>query len=295
MILGFTAIRQTASNRYAWGQAFCFALACAFPFLIASPAAAEVIPKAGASDHRIKWAEYNADDVVFISARFGYATEIRLGDGETPISVVAGDSSALKVSTVTNHIFLKPKVSDARTTNLAIVSSRGRVYNFLVNVVPPDAAKGKEKDDLYFSIAFRYADEAKALSALQSDKDKVKAALTKPVRQIKNPNYFACGDSAVTPDVAFDDGRFTYMRFSGNRKMPAISVANDDGTEQMVNATAEQNSPDTVVVYQLAKRFIFRLDNQVGCLVNKGYDPRGIDTPTGTVSPDVQRAVKGAD
>lgn len=270
-------------------------IALSFTLLLALAPAfcvhAEVTPNPGSTDGRLKWVNYNPDDVVKVVARFGYATEIRFDTGENVTQVIIGDSSTVKTAPVGNRLFLKPKLAEESTTNVTVLTDKGRDYNFALTVLPPGS---KSKDGLYFSVAFHYPGEKKSLAASAVAAAKLKNDLAHPIRRIKNTDYFACGDSSITPDQAFDDGRFTYLRFAGARQIPAIYAVAEDGSEQIVNSSADVDSPDTVVVQRLAKRMVFRLGGKVGCLVNKDYTPRGIDTFNGTVAPSVERVVKGA-
>jgi type IV secretion system protein VirB9 len=255
-------------------------------------ARSEAIPQAGPSDKRIKVVNYNPHDVVLVVGRFGYATDIQLNDDEKITQVALGDSSAWSVSPVGQHLFLKPRLDDART-NMIVLTDKNRTYNFILRTA---AANGKgvgAGDDQFFTIDFRYpAEQAKQVASTR-DAEALKEKLAHPVRQIRNVQYFGCGDPSVTPDQAFDDGRFTFLRFSGNRKMPAVFSVDDTGSESIVNSHVEQDSPDTIVVHQLAKKLVFRLGKAVGCVVNKAYDPKGVNNFNGTVSKDVERVSKG--
>lgn len=251
----------------------------------------EVTPTAASTDQRIRWVNYNPNDVVSVVTRFGFSTELRFAPDEIVSTVVVGDSSAVKAAVAGNHLFLKSQVPDERTTNVSVLTSKGREYDFVVKLLPVSASP---KLGTYFTVALRYPDDQKAASKKVNDAEKLKQELAHPVRHIRNIDYFACGDTAVTPDQAFDDGRFTYLRFAGSRPTPAIYAVQDDGSEEIVQSHAETDSPDTIVVYQLTKKMVFRLGTRVGCLVNKNYNPKGVDTFNGTVSPDVKRVVKDA-
>jgi type IV secretion system protein VirB9 len=47
------------------------------------------------------------------------------------------------------------------------------------------------------------------------------------------------------------------------------------------------------VVQRTARKFTLRVGDAVVGVFNEAFDPTGIDTPTATVSPDVQRDIKG--
>ncbi len=47
------------------------------------------------------------------------------------------------------------------------------------------------------------------------------------------------GSQDIVPTLVFDDGRFTYLRFPGNREVPAVFHVLGDGSETLVNARME--------------------------------------------------------
>jgi type IV secretion system protein VirB9 len=91
------------------------------------------------------------------------------------------------------------------------------------------------------------------------------------------------------PSEVYDDGRFTYLRFPNAQEIPAIFIINADGTESLVNG---EMSHDEYVVQTTARKLVLRRGKSVACVQNRGYNPRGVATPTDTVSPDVQRTLR---
>lgn len=251
-----------------------------------APAIAEETPTPGELDPRIRFVDFAADDVVRIVGHFGFLTDITLAPDETVTSLVLGDTLAWEVAPATNHVFVKPREVEART-NMTVLTNKGRTYTFTLATAPKGAGKPKT-EDLYFRVVFQYPKEQAALAAAADTSTAAAAQLAEAQREIRNIEYFACGDATVTPNQAFDDGRFTYMRYVGNRPLPAIFVVNPDGTEALVDSHVEE---DTVVVHRVAQRFVFRHGAAVGCMVNKGFDPRGRDTFNGTVDPAVERVM----
>lgn len=252
----------------------------------------EAVPNAGTSDKRIKTIDYDPNQVVLIVGREGYATDVRLNDDEKITHVAIGNADAWQVAPVEQHLILKPKTSDAKT-NAIVLTDKHRVYNMLLTTAEAKAKGPGGGDDQYFQIEFRYPAEVKAKADQARAVDNVRDQLAHPKRVVRNPNYFACGDKAVTPDQAFDDGRFTYLRYAGNRAMPAVYSVADDGSEQIVNRDVDADSPDTIVLHQIAKKLVFRMGNMVGCVVNKSYDPKGVANFNGTVAPNIERVIKG--
>lgn len=252
---------------------------------------AEETPASSPQDARVRFVDYDENDVVRIIGHYGYSTHVSLAAGETVTSVALGDSLAWEVAPVENHLFVKPREEDART-NMTVLTSRGRAYTFFLETVNKRSGQKVVATDLFFRVTFRYPEDEKA-KALKVDEEAVaRKLLADTQRSIRNINYFACGSDDVNPDQAFDDGRFTFLRYAGSREMPAVFVVNSDGTEALVDTHVEA---DTIVVHRVAERFVFRRGGTVGCIVNKSFDPQGVETLSGTVDEDVVRIVKGGD
>ena len=89
--------------------------------------------------------------------------------------------------------------------------------------------------------------------------------------------------------MAFDDGRMTYIRFPGNRELPAVFQVAEDGSESMVNPRMEG---DLLVVDRVARRLNLRLGSQVVALYNDAYDADGVPPANGTTVSGVERVVR---
>ena len=90
-------------------------LGAALTLSLSLPAHAELLPRAGKADPRIREVAYNADQVVAIDASYGTSTMIVLQDDEKIETLALGDSVAWKVEP--NHkgniIFVKPVEKNA--------------------------------------------------------------------------------------------------------------------------------------------------------------------------------------
>jgi type IV secretion system protein VirB9 len=105
----------------------------------------------------------------------------------------------------------------------------------------------------------------------------------------RNIDYWFCGDEAVKPVAASDDGVHTRLTFGAREELPAIFVRNDDASESLLNFSIEEGD---VVVHRVARRFVLRRGKLTGCIVNKGFLGGGERLKSGTVAPDVNRARK---
>lgn len=254
--------------------------------LLPLPVIALQVPQSLPSDARIKVVTYDPNNVVKIVGHFGYQTFIVLGQGEEIMDLGGGDSEAWDIGVATNgnSIFIKPKAPDP-ATNLTVVTNK-RHYNFDL-VAYPRNSKNK-----YYMVRFRYPDEEAKARAANGNKARTEALLDTATGTQRHMNYWVQGADSLTPNAAWDDGTFTYLRFAANREFPAVFFAAEDGEESLVNTHVEG---DTLVVERMAKKLVLRKGNLVACIFNESYDPNGVALPTGTVSPAVQRVIRAGE
>jgi type IV secretion system protein VirB9 len=93
----------------------------------------------------------------------------------------------------------------------------------------------------------------------------------------------------IVPSLVFDDGRFTYFRFSGNREVPAVFQVLEDGRETVVNARIED---ELLVVDRVTRRLMLRSGSAVVGVWNDAFDLEGMPPTEGTTVPGVRRRLK---
>jgi type IV secretion system protein VirB9 len=93
----------------------------------------------------------------------------------------------------------------------------------------------------------------------------------------------------IVPTLVFDDGRFTYLRFAGNREVPAVFHVLGDGTETLVNTRMED---DLLVVDRVSRRLVLRAGAAVVGIWNEAFDADGVPPTAGTTVPGVKRRLK---
>lgn len=268
--------------------------------LAASPlvALAEISPERGAYDARVRVVDYNPANVVRLTTFYGVSTHVQFGQGEVIKDIATGDDQAWAlVPRSGNHLFIKPRATNA-DTNLTVITNK-RVYQFALIVREEDRknAHAWRDPNLIFSLSFRYPDEERAREealakarneeAIRRDvQDRLDTAKT----EVRNYDYWLAGALEVSPTEVHDNGRFTRLVFGNNRDMPAVYAVDSKGEESLVNTNVEGN---TIVVHRVYRKLILRKGNYVACLVNKSFDfDNGRDNTTGTVAPDVQRILK---
>ena len=241
-------------------------------------AAAETRPSPGLMDSRIRTAPYSADEVYRLTGFVGYQTDLEFETGEAFVGLGAGDIEGISFVAQDNHLFLKPKAAKVGT-NLTILTNR-HSYHFDYSALPeaPDASQ-----DVTYVLRFSYPAMAKEEGAAKD--------LLREKPKVQNIDYWFCGDPSIKPVAASDDGVHTRLTFPAMAEQPAIFIMNEDGTESLLNFSMDEGD---VILHRVARRLILRRGNLAGCVVNKGFVGSGERLKSNTVSPDVERATRGA-
>jgi type IV secretion system protein VirB9 len=255
---------------------------------------AAVVPPPGAVDARVREIEYRPGQVVQLTGYVGYHIHLELERDETFVALGAGDSAALDFAAEGPHILFKPKAAPV-ATNLTLVSSR-RVYHFEYRTyeVPPPF------NTAVFALRFRYPvprpEGSPVATPLPFSSGAPSAPPSAPplvvvaraVRPV-NTEYWYCGSGSLQPTAASDDGVQTRLTFSARGEWPAIFVRNEDGSESLVNFHAEGT---TAVVHRVARGFVLRRGDLVGCVENRGYAGSGDWVASGANADGVSREVR---
>lgn len=265
-------------------------------------------PRGSAFDTRIQYVNYNVDDVVQVNSYPGISTQIVFAPGEIVLDdgMSSGFSQGWQVATSRNSVYVKPqsvKLSDNTImqptpekwgTDLTVTTNR-HIYSFFL-VLHSGKGNMEAKSAVAFRITFRYPedDAAKAqLAAAKEATQKRMDASSKPVPV--NWHYsmqLGKKSESITPTMAYDDGRFTYLRFPGNSDFPAAFAVSDDGTESIVNTHIDPRHADVLVIHLVARRLVLRLGNEVVGVYNDDFNREGRPTTTGTTIRGVKRTIR---
>lgn len=260
--------------------------------LLPLPVFALELPKGGPLDGRVRFINYNAAEVVKLVGHYGFSTHIHFAPGELVEHIAMGDKKAWEVAPVDHHLFIKP-VGDKAATNMTVITTR-RVYNFELSAHWSRNGSHPRPNDMFFQVNFRYPEDETARARAEAEARELRVRMNQDSKPVPtNWNYWAQGSEEVTPNKAFDDSRFTYFKFANSREMPAVYVANPDGSESLVNTHIDPERPDTIVVHKVARHMVLRKGASVACVYNKAYDPDGIGNPAATTVLGVKREVKG--
>jgi type IV secretion system protein VirB9 len=245
---------------------------------------AETTPAKGSVDTRVRVAAYNSAEVYRLRGLVGYQIDLEFERGETFVGLGAGDMEGLSFVGQENHLFLKPKASKV-TTNLTVLTNR-RHYHIDYTAL----AQRPNEDDVIYALRFTYPETPASLTAEAAAKRLDSQLDGASSQRPHNIDYWYCGEPALRPIRASDDGVHTRLSFAANGDLPAIFVRNADESESLLNFSVDAGD---VVIHRVAQRFVLRRGKLTGCVVNRGYTGGGKRLESGTVAPDVERRVQG--
>lgn len=269
---------------------------------------------ADTADPRLREVTYDPGGVVTVPVKRGNVTLVVLGADEAITEVASGVGAdcarpeaawCVAAQPGGRTIFVKPKTSASSGNNLAVVTDR-RIHNIRFSVL----ADNDPRPPVYRLVVTAPAPprpvpaSAAARQPLLSlpvlplsqpvPPEQIVAERLQAKPRVMNTQYsLAEGAKSqdIVPTLVFDDGRFTYLRFPGNRDVPAVFHVLGDGSETLVNARMED---DVLVVDRVSRRLMLRAGSAVVGLWNEAFDLEGSPPGQGTTVPGVQRVLKAA-
>jgi type IV secretion system protein VirB9 len=262
-------------------------------------------------DPRLREVLYDPHAVVTVPVKRGVVTLVVLDADEAITEVAAGlggdcakPEAAWCVAAQAGGrtLFVKAKSSASAPNNLAVVTDRrthafrfvvladndpkAPVYRLVIRT--PVVATPPRRLSLNESLPTIAPPLLPRLPSLQE----VVAERLQAKPQVMNTHYSlaeGAGSADIVPTLVFDDGRFTYMRFPGNREVPAVFHVLGDGSESMVNTRMED---DLLVVDRVSRRLMLRAGSAVVGIWNDAFDLDGVPPVDGATASGVQRILK---
>ncbi|MEW1489986.1 P-type conjugative transfer protein VirB9 [Escherichia coli] len=287
--------------------AIALALACAFG---STAALAVDVPSSSRYDNRIQYVNYNPGDVVLVRALPGLGARLVFGPDEEILDVASGFSQGWEFSDRRNILYVKPKsIKQGENqilspkagdwdTNLMVTTNK-RMYDFDLKLMASAGSDGKPVPNqrVAYRVQFLYPGEARAKERAEERKRAAQAKLDVTPPPMNWHYSMQIGDKSegIAPTMAYDDGRFTYLRFPNNRDFPAAFIVAADKTESLVNSHIDPNTPDVLVIHRVSPELVLRLGNAVVGVYNESYDPDGLPPTNGTTVPGVQRVIKSGE
>ncbi|MDL2338810.1 MAG: TrbG/VirB9 family P-type conjugative transfer protein [Pseudomonadota bacterium] len=265
-----------------------------------------------ATDPRLREVQYDPRAVVTVPVKRGVVTLVVLDADEAITEVAAGlggdcakPEAAWCVAAQPGgrNLFVKAKSTAGAPNNLAVVTDR-RTHSFRFVVLADNDPKAPVYRLVVKAPVVQATASARptlrdmaplvALPAVPStpSPQEVIAERLQAKPQVMNSRYSIAegkGSDDIVPTLVFDDGRFTYIRFPGNREVPAVFHVLGDGSETLVNARMEE---DLLVVDRVSRRLMLRSGSAVVGVWNEAFDLDGVPPDGGTTVPGVQRVLK---
>lgn len=260
------------------------------------------------ADPRLRDVFYDPQAVLGVPVQRGVVTLIVLDPDEAIAEVgvgLGGDCSkpeavwCITAQPGGRHVFVKAKTGAHADNTLAVVTDR-RVHNFRLQVI--DGRRGQLP---VYRLIVRAPLPALPPAGAAAERPLPPMPVIPPVDPaalvadrlqaqpaIRNTAYSiaeGAGSRDILPSLIFDDGRFTYLRFAGNREVPAVFQVLGDGREALVNARMEG---DLLVVDRVARRLTLRSGQAVVAVWNDAFDLNGVPPRGGTTVPGVIRRLK---
>jgi type IV secretion system protein VirB9 len=286
-----------------------------------------VATDAPAADPRLREVVYDARTVVTLPVKRGIVAHVVLDTDEAITEVAAGLGGdcakpeaawCIAAQPGGRHLFVKAKSTASAPNNLAVVTDRRtHAFRFVVlsegDPKPPvyrltvKATVGKLSPQMRIGALETppaSGPNANAALAALSSLATLPASPPAPNPQeliherlqakatVRNAHYSIAegkGSADIVPTLVFDDGRFTYFRFPGQREVPAVFHVLGDGSETLVNARMED---DLLVVDRVSRRLMLRAGAAVVGVWNEAFDLDGVTAEGHTTVPGVQRTLK---
>ncbi|MDP2406259.1 MAG: TrbG/VirB9 family P-type conjugative transfer protein [Hydrogenophaga sp.] len=263
------------------------------------------------TDPRLRDVVYDPLAVVTVPVKRGMVTLVVFDPDEVITEVAVGQggdcSKADAVWCVAAQpggrtLFVKAKSGADAPNNLAVVTDR-RTHALRFVVLPDN-----DRQQPVYRLSVKAPRQTKPASRLTQQDLAALAALppipSPPTPQqlvaerlqanptVMNTQYsLAEGDGSqdIVPTLVYDDGRFTYLRFPGNREVPAVFHVLGDGSETLVNARMED---EQLVVDRVSRRMMLRAGTAVVGIWNEAFDLEGSPAEGAATVPGVQRTLK---
>ena len=287
---------------------------------------AAVQPSGSRFDPRNQIVSYNPQNTTVINSAVGYTTTLVFDDDETVISARTGFPQGWSVNKEDNLVYVevKPVKQTVQNNN---TDENGKQSSEVVNVaLDPEtdlerwrtnlfvrttkrnysmelnARTFRQPDKIAFVVNYQYPQERRKEQA-EIEKKRIEAynkrqeekTINNALENAKSPRNWqywkrvAEGSQDISPDYAYDDGRYTWFGFSPLKKIPSIFVMGGD-QETLTNPVVKKSSSFTVVGVPVDQRFVLRIGNQVVGVENRGFGK--VRLPAGdTVSPKVEKEV----
>ena len=212
-------------------------------------------------DSRIKTYIYNPNEVFPVILHHGYHTHIDLPKNEYIKNVIVGNPVDWEIEARGNQIFLQTHSKSAHT-NMTVITSK-RTYEF--DLIAKNHSTENDYE-LAYAIKFFYP-ENNSDNGLKFNYDKNLnyGGISNLIRGKINTNYVFYGKWGLAPITAFNDARFTYLKFQ-NGHIPKIKLYDKNNKRLKANIFLYNNY---IIIDKILLKIKLISENECIVLVNK--------------------------
>ncbi len=213
---------------------------------------------------------YNPHQVYTVDVHVGYLTQFQFSPKETIVDTGSGlDAEAVwETAQPAPYIFtIKPKIvtGDTNVVFTTRIGSSFRTYMFHLRIRERDSDDA-DAEPMIWNVKFWYPGTRSAKKARQAATPPVRPDILDTPEDERNYDYHYSGNERLVPGIAFDNGTFTFLRFSPEHDWPLVyAVDMNTGNERLVNTRRE--GPDVIVegVYAI---LVMRYGRKHACIFN---------------------------
>lgn len=218
-----------------------------------STAHAASVPRGVAADHRVKIVQYDPNNIVVLKGQYGYQTQITFAPNETVQNVSIGDSMAWQAVPVNNFLFIKPVASSK--TNMSVLTNQNS-YNFQLDSQDQNISPTFKLQFVYTQGGYDQSGTPNAVTTFDPEK--------------LNWKYSFTGDRSRAPIEAFDNGQFTFFKFSnsGLNRLPSVFIVDKKKNETLINYHMQGQY---MVIHAVANQYTLRDGAYVTSVYNEGF------------------------
>lgn len=202
---------------------------------------------------QIQTIKYRVDQITTLHGTHFVATSLQFSRNEKILGIYIGDQIAWTYAinpSAPYILFIKPTL-DTSDTNMTVVTNQ-HIYHFHLL-----ANRNRIDNSPLFNLKFDYKTDEKSNKAKTSH-HKSNINFLYDNKYALNTNYLLNGSVSLFPEQIYDDGTFTYFKFSDNAEVPIIFKW-EEGHEKLINTTVQGNfviAKCTAQVFKLQKNNI---------------------------------------
>ena len=264
------------------------------------------------SGSRIVRLETNGDTPVLLPLVKGFPSVVEFPKGEKVMDIAVGGmndwSLAWEVVKRDSAFFIKPLAAAQLTTLIVGTSERHYVFDLQPLAASPDNHARRLSRLILLPVqapinvqdlaqSQQQSQQAQTMRQAQEKATQIEAQIKalKEARLAQRKRNFQYTMEVVSladdirPREAFDDGRFTYLKFPNALQIPAVYRGGKTAADEtLMNSHIEE---DYLVLHGVHTHWVLRLGGSVIGVHNEAFDPVGVSTHSGT-STIAERVVK---